>query len=252
VPAITKAARLLEVVGHASRPLGVSELARRCDMSKSTAHGIVIALMGEDFLQEVDGNKAYVLGPRLVELGTRAAERQLLTMAFAELERLATASGETVLFGRLRAGRVEILACREGGHALHLSAPVGSTVAALAGALGKAHLAILGDDEARKLLAAQPLPSYTERSVTDVEAYLRQVREARRRGYATERGEYLPGVVAAASAFTWLGTAYVLWTVGFEASRTEAELKHLGEECAAAARRMAEALTSQGSVRSAS
>jgi DNA-binding IclR family transcriptional regulator len=229
VPAISKASKVLHEVSRSDVPLGISEIARATDLNKSTVHGLIAALIEEGFLVATDGAKGYALGPKLLELGIRARDQQLLDVAESELQSLVLSTGETGLFGRLNGNRVVILAKRESSRMLNLSAPVGSSVPAMAGALGKAYLASMPARESRSYLERTVLPSHTDRSITDIGSYLEQVSKATADGYACDRGEYLPGISAVATAFQWLGGTYFVWVVGIDAIYNGAELDQVGE-----------------------
>jgi DNA-binding IclR family transcriptional regulator len=228
VPAVAKAVRILEVVSTFPEAMGISDIARSLGLSKSTVHGIVSTLVAEGFLTSVSGGKLYGLGPRLLELGTRARDQRLLDAAEAELQYLVERSGQTALFGRRQGNGVVILARRESLRSLNLSAPVGLHVPLMAGSLGKAYLASTPPSLAKGFLERNVLPRFTERSITDVSVYLRQVHQAREAAYALERGEYLPGICAVASAFPWLDGTYFVWTVGIDANYDDAELRQIG------------------------
>ena len=228
VPALGKAVKILEVVSKSPEPMGTSDIARSVRLSKSTVHGLITTLLHERLLATVDGRKGYTLGPRLVELGIRARDQRLLDIAESELQSLVLRTGETGLFGRLNGNRVLILARRESSRLLNLSAPVGSSVPVMAGALGKAYLGAMTPSAARDYLERTVLPAYTDRSITGIGAYLDQVQQARDRGYATDRGEYLPGISAVASAFHWLGGTYFAWIVGIASTYNSVELDQVG------------------------
>lgn len=234
VPAVGKAVRVLDQVAADGR-LGISELARRAGFGKSTVHGLVAALTEEGMLA-VDG-RGYRLGPHLLELAARAWDHSLLGAAQSALNAFGSESGETAFFGRLESNRVTILAKRDSPRPLSLSSPIGTSMPVLAGALGPAYLATLSSDEARRYLDGHALPRHTERSIVEVDAYLEAAEEARQAGYALDRGQYLPGVVAAATAFTAFGATYVVWAVGIERENDGPALEALGNavERAAAA-----------------
>jgi DNA-binding IclR family transcriptional regulator len=252
VPAITKAAKLLRAIADARHPLGVSELARRTGLSKSTVYGLVTALAQEGFVRPVGEPRVYALGPQLADLGQKARVRQLVDAAQQHLDRLADATGETLLFGQLSGNRVVVLARNESGPSLKLSAPLGSTVPLLAGALAKAYAAALPSDTA--FPDGVDLPRYTDRSITSPRAFRQEVETARSRGYGTERGEYLPGITAAAVCFHSAGTAYFLWSVGIDAVTSDEELAAAGTALREAADRIVSQLEDRAveAVRSAS
>jgi len=228
-PAVAKAARVLDAVASPGGGASISEIARRAELSKSTAHGVVSALVDAGFLVASSESRGFELGPHLVELGLRARDLQLLDVAQEALRELVHRSGETSLFGRLKGTEVTILAHRESHRSVNLSAAVGSAVPLMAGALGKAYLALFTQEEATTFLQRTLLPRYTEKTVTDVEYYLREVDAARTSGYALDRGEYLPGVSAVSTAFLWLGSTYFMWTIQIEGTHQRAEFELIVE-----------------------
>ncbi|MDQ2743383.1 MAG: IclR family transcriptional regulator [Chloroflexota bacterium] len=223
VPAVEKIARIFEVVKCAGG-LGVSEIARRADLSKSTAHGLLGALVETGLLSATGDGRGYVLGSWLGDLGAVARDQGILDVAGPELTNLSHETGETVLFGRVSNDRVMVMASRESPHLLYLSVPIGSNLPLFAGALGKARLAL----EASEPDIPGSLPRYTGRTITDRAAYLREVARTREIGFALDRGEYLPGICAAAAAFSWRGSIYLLWIAGIDSVHDDDELTHMG------------------------
>jgi DNA-binding IclR family transcriptional regulator len=243
-PAIARAARILDVVAAAESPVGVSQIARQAVLSKSSAHALVTALVAEGLL--TPSLKGYRLGGRLAHLGARARDQRMQTVAERVLAGMSAQLAETALFGRVEGTRVHILARTESERSLSLSAPVGSTVPLMAGALGKAYLTTLSKSEARSFLSSHQPHRYTERSVTDVASYLREVQTASERGFASERGEYLPGIAAVASAIPWSASTYLLWAVGIDATIDDSRMELLGSALRDAAAEIRRQLENEG------
>jgi DNA-binding IclR family transcriptional regulator len=83
---------------HPDQRFTLSEVARRCDLNKATAHALLSALTAHGVLLRHPDEKRYSLGPRLVAIGT-AARRGYSAADFVPsvLERL---SAETGLWSR--------------------------------------------------------------------------------------------------------------------------------------------------------
>ena len=62
------------LAGRPEERFGVSELARRLELSKPTCLGIVTSLADAGYLVRDPGDKTYRLGPSLITLGHRAQE----------------------------------------------------------------------------------------------------------------------------------------------------------------------------------
>lgn len=218
VPAVLKAFKLLEIISHSEKPLGVSELARRLELGKSTVHGLVTTLESLGVLEAVDGSRKYTLGPRLSALSSRTGmQLDLRQSARGALERLAEATEQTSFLGVPADGHVTILDIVHGRPTLSISAPVGSSIPLLAGAVGKAVLAAWDPKKRHDFLRSTQLPSFTTASIVSPDAYERSVEESAARGAAIDVDEYVEGVRAAASPV--IGPQQklvaVLWVAGF-------------------------------------
>lgn len=212
-PAVGKAVRVLETIAAQEQPLGVSEIGRRTGLSKSTVHALLASLLQEGLLEGGTSEGGYRLGQRLIVLAQQARDSTLVERGRASLVALAERSGETAFLGRLDGETVQVLDREEGGSSLKLSAPVGSAIPVLAGALGKAYLGEIGPERARSYLLHRDLPRFTDASIVSRERLLSDARHSAARGYALDSGEYLSGVAAAACCFSFKGSVYFLWVV---------------------------------------
>jgi DNA-binding IclR family transcriptional regulator len=218
VPAVLKAFKLLEIVSQAGKPLGVSELARRLELGKSTVHGLVTTLESLGVLETVNGSRKYVLGPRLSALSSRSGGGpDLRTIARPALERLAEMTEQTSFLGVPAEDQVTILDIVHGRPALSISAPVGSAIPLLAGAVGKVILSTWDAQRRAAFLQSTTLPAFTSSSPTTPQAYEGAVAETAARGAAIDVDEYIEGVRAAAAPIIGAHQKLVaiLWVAGF-------------------------------------
>ena len=88
--------RAFAVLGAlADGPIGVTEVADRADLPKSTAARLLASLAREGVVEQVPGDTRYRLGPRLVTLAARIRPaRTLAALARPSLEALADETGE--------------------------------------------------------------------------------------------------------------------------------------------------------------
>lgn len=192
--AVDKAISLLVSFGpEAATGVGVSELARRASLSKSTAFRVLAMLERNGVVERV--GREYRLGARLHELGRAVYSPdhdRIRDQLIPFLTDLYEASHETVHLAALHGTDVVYLA-KLYGHR-HVKAPsrIGGRVPAHATAVGKAMLAY--DSEALDLVMAQRLPRFTTRTVADHDALLDQLAGVRRRGIAREDEEVVPGL----------------------------------------------------------
>src|SRR6478735_4653229 len=166
---------------HPHDRFGLSELARRLDLSKPTCLGIVTALTEADYLVRDGRDKTYRLGPALISLGHTAQESMRVDPAAREeLRRLSSAHGTTAALAAVIDDRITLL---------ELVGPPGTAVGVRVGqsypfAPPVGLMFVLWDDEAlRDWLAREP----TIPLRTDTERLDRVITECRASGYLVER-----------------------------------------------------------------
>lgn len=194
VPAVARAMALLDVVAASPEPLGVSELARRTGLSKSTVHGLAITLVHCGLLQRLrDGGLS--IGPKSVAWAGAFSERSNLVAAFGEIARdFAPLAEETVMLSVLDGAEVFYLACRHGTKPLAVNFRVGGRFPAWCTSTGKSMLATLPQAQVRSTMARAKMKPPTRHGPATVDALLAQLAQARQDGYAVDDEETAEGM----------------------------------------------------------
>jgi IclR family KDG regulon transcriptional repressor len=200
VPAVDRAAQILNTVASSETALGVSELSRKLKFNKSTTHDILTTLCHHHLLERDELTKTYRLGYALADLGHRAGEHiDLRTISHPVIIALARAVEETIILGTYHDGHVAIVDREEAPLDVKISAPLGRRLYYSAGVFGKIFLAAMPEADASKLIREKPLRVYTAKSITKLTAYRAELDLVRAQGYALDDEEYLAGVRAAAA-----------------------------------------------------
>ena len=187
VSVLDRVTAVFEAFGEHDEGLGVSELARRAKLPKSTVSRIAADLVEQRFLDR-DGDKLY-LGVRLFELGQTVEQpRRLRQLALPVMTDLRNATGQTVHLAILEGTDVVFIAIVRGGPIPTPLARVGGRLPAHATALGKAILAFSPQDVVERI-AYGGLERRTPHTLVEPSALLRELVEIRRSGTATEREE---------------------------------------------------------------
>lgn len=242
-PSVGRALKIMELVAEAQGGLGISELARRLDLSKGTVFGLCRQLEEGGALLRDPGSKRYGLGPLVAALAGRGfVQARLREAAGPELTLLRDELGESVFLGVMSRGEVTVVDTRQPVGVIRLAAGPGTRLPLTAGAVGKVFLAGLPPASLEQVLA-RGLPAHTPLAVTDPAHYREELDQVRRLGYALEREEYLPGVwgVAVALGATG-GLPAALWSVGFTSALTPGRLEQIAQALGRAAQRVNQAL----------
>jgi len=246
-PSVKKAFAILSAISSSKEGMGVSDLAKKLKMAKSTVHGMTSALEELGAVMREPLTKKYKLGFTLLEIGRSAySQIDLKTSARPVTEELMARTQTSVFLGIRNWGQVTIIDIVESRQELNITAPVGSSIPLFAGAVGKVFMATMSKDQAAKIVHAKGLPRFTENSIVDPELYYQELKRVREKGYAIDDEEYIPGVRAVASPLMGLGQLRsAIWAVGFKASLDEKKMKTLAEETQNAAKTISRRIQAQ-------
>jgi DNA-binding IclR family transcriptional regulator len=189
IGAVRHAIELLRCVSEAESPLGVSEIARRIGVHKSTVSRLVATLEAEHLVARDQATERITLGlglaalasPVLVGLGLKDVVRPYLR----DLARL---SGETASFSVWDGNQAVSLEQAQGGSAVRTFSAPGRRDFGHSSAAGKMLLAHAGE-EVIEAYCAKPLTRFTERTIAEPPHLRAELEAARARGYAINTGE---------------------------------------------------------------
>ncbi len=199
VRSVDRAASLLIALGDSHGEAGVTELARRLGLHKSTASRLLATLQRRGLVEQDEDSGKYRLGLVVIRLAEQAERTlDLRAIAMPELERLARLTHETAGLGVLDADTVRFVAQADGPNLIAVGDWTGRASTLHANASGKVLLASLAEREVLRIVR-RGLTRYTERTVTELEPLLAELARARRRGYATAASELEHGLNAVAA-----------------------------------------------------
>lgn len=224
IQSVERAMAALKLFGDDEPELGVTELARRLSLHKSTTSRLMSTLETGGFVQQDRRSGRYRLGLQLATLASRALNQyDLRDVARGALTNLATETGETCN-----------LAVRDGDAAVNIEQAlspnpvkhlgwIGRRLPLHCSAAGKPFLAFASRNETEHLLS-RPLPAYTARTVTDVGLMWQEIERIRTEGFALAIEEFEPELTAAgAPVRDYRGDVIATVTVSGPSFRLNAE-----------------------------
>ena len=199
VRSVDRAAALLLALGDSPGPSGVTELARRLGLHKSTASRLLATLERRGLVEQDDETGKYRLGLVVIRLAERAERTlDLRGLAMPELERLARMTHETTGLSILDGDDCLAVAHVAGPNLVAVGDWTGRSAPLHCIASGKVLMATLAEREVVRIVR-HGLPRYTDRTIIELEPLLEELARVRRRGYATAIGEYEAGLNAVAA-----------------------------------------------------
>ena len=197
VPAVSRSIAILRLLGDAKQGLGVKAIADTLELVPSTCLHILRVLVSEDLVRVDPATKRYTLSGGMISL----ARSVLAGSGFAQvvppaLDRLASSHGVTAMGVEITARQgVVVLALSKSSQPFRLHTDVGSQFNHLVSATGRLIAAHGGENwtELRKRFNAiewDKAPSF--------EAWKKEVDQARVRGWAIDRDNFVVGLTVIA------------------------------------------------------
>jgi len=188
---ILKAFATLRCLAETGAPMGVQQISKQTALNVSTVHRLLQLLVRDGMVTYDPQARMYGIGTECVRLATRVlGSGSYFGRVRPLLAELAERLGETCAFTLYEPKQATklITLVEHGSHALGYDFEIGSRDGIHAGASGKPILAFLPDAEIERILR-KPLPRLTKFTVVDPDKLRRQIRQIRKCGYATSRGE---------------------------------------------------------------
>src|SRR4051794_15194913 len=196
---VASAIRLLKVFSEDAVEIGISDLARRLGIAKSTAHRLAVTLVSEGLLEQDRGSGKYRLGVALFRLGALVRQRmEVSNEARPFLYDLREKINESVHLAILDGIQIMYVYHLESTHAIRMRSDLGVRKPAYCTAEGQAMLAYAPPDLIEQVIA-EGLAPRTPQTTTTADKFLRALALVRQRGCAIEDEESELGMVCVAA-----------------------------------------------------
>src|SRR5947208_8013622 len=186
---VANAIRLLTSFSGEEDELGITTLAGRLRLAKSTVHRLAATLTGAGFLEQNGETGKYRLGVALFELGALVRRRMdVANEARPKLRELLEKTGETVQLGIVDHESVLYVSGMESRHAIRMAAAVGARAPLHCTAVGKVLLAFQPPEYVKQVISSG-LKACTPKTVTRRDELLALLEEVASREYAIDDEE---------------------------------------------------------------
>jgi DNA-binding IclR family transcriptional regulator len=191
---VTSALRLIKVFSAEEPELGISSMAKRLGLAKSTVHRLAVTLASEGFLEQNPENGRYRLGLSLFALGALVRRRMdVSNEARPLLGMLRDTTHEAVHLAILEQTSIMYLYNLESAQAIGIRSYIGARKPAFCTCEGRVLLAFGPQDLLDRVIEEGLVPR-TPKTNTDPKALLKMLDEVRQTGYAIDDEESEAGM----------------------------------------------------------
>jgi IclR family acetate operon transcriptional repressor len=198
-PSVDRAMDLFELLAGSHTGFTLSELSRKLNLPKSTAHYLIHTLETRGYLQRTAEGR-HALGLRFAKLAVSSmAEPDFCRRAKPYLKQLAGRLDLTVALTALHGAEAVVIAiavvAQVGGGGVW----VGRHIDLHCTAQGKALIAGMSDEELAELFGGREFAPFTPKTILSLSALKTQLADVRACGYSVNDEEYYQGVRAASA-----------------------------------------------------
>lgn len=190
---------IIEAMAEAGVPVTPTEVNQRLGLPKPSIHRLFATLESEGFVQrEIDG-RGYSPGHRLRAMSAGIlSSLRIRTARVAILSKLAQEIGETCNIALPDRDAMVYLERVETKWPLRIQLPVGSRVPLYCTASGKMYLSSLDQRHLQNIAGSIEFEPKSAATILNPDTLIKEVRDVAERGYSTDDGEFMEGMIAVA------------------------------------------------------
>jgi IclR family KDG regulon transcriptional repressor len=200
IKSVERAFLILEEVGQYKDGIGITELATKLNMYKSTIHRVLTTLVSIGYVEQDAVSGRYRLGYRLLVVSSRLLNNlDIRRESLPFLQKLADSTNEVVHLVVLDGGEVVYIEKVEGTETMRMHSNIGKRVPVHCTGVGKSILAHLPPNKVSQIIREYGLEPHTVHTITSEEALLADFQLIRERGYALDMEENELGITCVAA-----------------------------------------------------
>jgi IclR family transcriptional regulator, KDG regulon repressor len=183
---------ILDCFSAVAPDLGVRDVARRADLTSSTAGRLMAEMKELGILQQNSATRTYAIGSKVLAwAAVYNSSLSLRTNALPLMEELRRITGETITL-YLVDGKERLCVERmESFQNVRMVSRLGQRLPLYAGSGGKAILAFLPPGRAEEIILSSDLKPYTPYTMVDRDQLRNELETIRQQGFAASFGEWL-------------------------------------------------------------
>lgn len=195
VQVIDRTFDIIELLSECGEGLGVTEIANKLELNKTTVHRIASALVRRGYLKRDENFSVYKLGLKFIETGSIAlSDIELKTEAKTYLYELSKRFNQPCHLGILDYNRVVYIDKVDVNTNLRLYSQIGKRISIHSSSLGKVLFAGLDKNERKEILENYDFIKYTDKTIITKNKFLKDIEMVEKNGYGVDNQENEIGI----------------------------------------------------------
>jgi IclR family pca regulon transcriptional regulator len=200
IQSVVKAAKVMETLANAGKPLSLSQIAKTVSMGLPTAYRFLRTLEFLEWVERVPDLKQYRIAPRVVRFAHSFFDTSdLWSFAHQHLIQARRQHDETFNLAILDERDILYIDRVKTRKIVDINLGIGSKLPAFCTSMGRVLLASLPRAKARRLLEQSARTAFTRHTITDTTDLMTILDAVRTQGYAVNHGELAPELLSVAA-----------------------------------------------------
>lgn len=194
IKSVQKAIDILDYIAK-NEEVGVTEISKIFNMSKSSAHGYLNTFFKNNLINKNEATDKYKLGLHIFELGNLVRDGfKIRDIAIPYMKNIVAKTGETVHLTLLDNIEVVYLESVQPENKLSVASVAGRRAPLYCTGVGKAILAFKSEKFIDNLLTKIELNKFTANTITTPNLIKENLKKTKKRGYSIDNSEHEEGV----------------------------------------------------------
>ena len=195
VQSVDRTLSILEILSDYEEGLGITEIALKVDLHKSTVHRLLNTLIYKGYIQQDKNTSRYVCTFKLFELGSKKTSKlDVSTVARVDLEELMEKINEVVHLGVREDNDIVYILKVEPEKSIKMYTRIGMRKPMYATAMGRSFMFDLKDDEIDEIWSNSNIIKFTDKTITNLEDFKAYLNHAKTKGYVLDDQEIEEGI----------------------------------------------------------
>lgn len=197
---VEKALRILYAFNEADRALSIAAIAKKTGFGRSATQRFVYTLEQLRYLRRDPATRLYSLAPRVLDFAcSYLGTDPLVAIALRHMSEASDKCGEAFSLTENDDTENVVVARVPSRHPISVNSSLGMRFPAFCTAPGRAIMAFLPEEQALDVIDRTDRKPLTEHTVTDRNALIALLAQAREDGYAIAEQEIIPGTISVAA-----------------------------------------------------
>lgn len=195
VQSVDRSLSILEALAQSPKGIGLTELANKVNLAKSSAHRLLATLINKGYVVQNRETDEYLLGLKIIELSSALLENlDIRTVAKKTLEELCSQTNEVVHLCIHENGEVVYIDKFESDQTIRMHSRIGKRTMMHSTGVGKVLLSGMTADEVRSIIKEKGMVAFTPNTITQENVLFDCLEKINKEGYTIDEIENEEGI----------------------------------------------------------